>query len=81
MLNKFTQMKDPAEQKAIMDAPAQGGGGHAVFPGLQQSHLLPVQHQALHRLGDADNPFVTGRITRNNPGRLLQLLALRPVNS
>ena len=31
--------------------PAQGGGGHAGDPGLQQPVLLPVQHQALYRLG------------------------------
>ncbi len=36
--------------------PAQGGRGHAGHPGLQQPVVLPVQHQALHRLGQCRQP-------------------------
>ena len=53
MLDEYTRTADPAAQKDVMDkAQLNVAENLPLMPGLQQSRLVSVQYQALHRLVD-----------------------------
>ena len=79
MLNKYTQVKDPAEQKAIMDA-IQLKLAEAMQSSVYNSPSF-YQYSTKRFTGwaSADNPITSPVVSNADPGRLIQLLALRPV--
>lgn len=80
MLNKYTQVKDPAEQKSIMDAiQLKVAEAMPVIPVYNSPSFYQYSTKRFTGWASAENPIVSPVISNANPGRLLQLLALRPV--
>jgi peptide/nickel transport system substrate-binding protein len=80
MLNKYTQVKDPAEQKAIMDAiQLKVAEAMPVIPVYNSPSFYQYNTKRFTGWASADNPIASPVVNNANPGRLLQLLALRPV--
>lgn len=80
MLNKYTQVKDPAEQKAIMDAiQLKVAAAMPVIPVYNSPSFYEYSTKRFTGWASADNPITSPVVSNANPGRLLQLLALRPV--
>jgi peptide/nickel transport system substrate-binding protein len=80
MLNKYTQVKDPAEQKAIMDAiQLKVAAAMPVIPVYNSPAFYQYSTKRFTGWANADNPITSPVVSNANPGRLLQLLALRPV--
>ena len=80
MLNKYTQVKDPAEQKAIMDAiQLKVAEAQPVIPVYNSPSFYEYNTKRFTGWASADNPITSPVVSNANPGRLLQLLALRPV--
>lgn len=80
MLNKYTQVKDPAEQKAIMDAiQLKVAEAMPVIPVYNSPSFYQYSTKRFTGWANADNPITSPVVSNANPGRLIQLLALRPV--
>ncbi|MDB5586576.1 peptide/nickel transport system substrate-binding protein [Devosia sp. UYZn731] len=80
MLNKYTQVKDPAEQKSIMDAiQLKVAAAMPVIPVYNSPSFYQYSTKRFTGWASADNPITSPVISNANPGRLIQLLALRPV--
>ena len=80
MLNTYTQVKDPAEQKAIMDAiQLKVAEAMPVIPVYNSPSFYQYNTKRFTGWASADNPITSPVVSRANPGRLIQLLALRPV--
>ena len=80
MLNKYTQVKDPAEQKAIMDAiQLKVAEAMPVIPVYNSPSFYEYNTKRFTGWASADNPITSPVVSNANPGRLIQLLALRPV--
>lgn len=80
MLNKYTQLKDPAEQKAVMDAiQLKVAEAQPVIPVYNSPSFYQYNTKRFTGWASADNPITSPVVSNANPGRLLQLLALRPV--
>jgi peptide/nickel transport system substrate-binding protein len=80
MLNKYTQVKDPAEQKSIMDAiQLKVAEAMPVIPVYNSPSFYQYNTKRFNGWANADNPITSPVVSNANPGRLIQLLALRPV--
>ncbi|AKR56903.1 peptide ABC transporter substrate-bindingprotein [Devosia sp. H5989] len=80
LLNKYTQVKDPAEQKAIMDKlQLIVAEALPLIPVYNSPSFYEYNTKRFTGWADAENPFISPVVSNANPGRLLQLLALRPV--
>jgi peptide/nickel transport system substrate-binding protein len=80
MLNKYTQVKDPAEQKSIMDAiQLKVAEAMPVIPVYNSPSFYQYSTKRFTGWANADNPITSPVVSNANPGRLIQLLALRPV--
>jgi peptide/nickel transport system substrate-binding protein len=81
LLGKYTQVKDPAEQKALMDK-AQMIVAEALplIPVYNSPSFYEYNTKRFTGWADAENPFISPVVSNANPGRLIQLLALRPVS-
>jgi peptide/nickel transport system substrate-binding protein len=80
MLNKYTQVKDPAEQKSIMDAiQLKVAAAMPVIPVYNSPSFYQYSTKRFTGWANADNPITSPVVSNANPGRLIQLLALRPV--
>ncbi|MDB5529507.1 MAG: peptide transporter substrate-bindinhypothetical proteinotein [Devosia sp.] len=80
MLNKYTQVKDPAEQKSIMDAiQLKVAAAMPVIPVYNSPSFYQYSTKRFTGWASADNPISSPVVSNANPGRLIQLLALRPV--
>ena len=80
MLNKYTQLKDPAEQKAIMDAvQLKVAEAMPVIPVYNSPSFYQYNTKRFTGWANAENPITSPVVSNANPGRLIQLLALRPV--
>ena len=80
MLNKYTQLKDPAEQKAVMDAiQLKVAEAMPVIPVYNSPSFYQYNTKRFTGWASADNPITSPVVSNANPGRLIQLLALRPV--
>lgn len=80
MLNKYTQVKDPAEQKAIMDAiQLKVAEALPIIPVYNSPSFYQYSTKRFTGWANADNQITSPVVSNANPGRLIQLLALRPV--
>jgi len=80
MLNQYTQLKDPAEAKAVMDAiQLKVAEAMPVIPVYNSPSFYQYSTRRFTGWANADNPIASPVVSNANPGRLLQLLALRPV--
>ncbi len=80
MLNKYTQVKDPAEQKSIMDAiQLKVAEAMPVIPVYNSPSFYQYNTKRFTGWASAENPITSPVVSNANPGRLIQLLALRPV--
>lgn len=79
LLDSYTQSKDPAEQKTIMDRVQMiVAEAMPVIPVYNSPAFYQYSTKRFTGWADAENPFVSPTISNANPARLLQLLALRP---
>jgi len=79
LLDSYTQSKDPAEQKTIMDKIQMiVAEAMPVIPVYNSPAFYQYSTKRFTGWADAENPFVSPTISNANPARLLQLLALRP---
>lgn len=80
MLNKYTQVKDPAEQKSIMDAiQLKVAAAMPVIPVYNSPSFYQYSTKRFTGWANAENQITSPVVSNANPGRLIQLLALRPV--
>ncbi|WP_354066458.1 ABC transporter substrate-binding protein [Devosia sp. 2618] len=80
LLDSYTQSKDPAEQKTMMDRiQLIVAENLPVIPIYNSPAFYQYSTKRFTGWADAENPFVSPTISNANPARLLQLLALRPV--
>lgn len=80
MLNKYTQLKDPAEQKALMDAiQLKVAEAMPIIPIYNSPSFYQYSTKRFTGWASADNPITSPVVSNANPGRLIQLLALEPV--
>ncbi|OCP04249.1 MULTISPECIES: ABC transporter substrate-binding protein [unclassified Ensifer] len=79
-LTKFTQTADPAKQKEAMNkAQRIVAENMPLMPVFNNPNWYQYNTKRFKGWATAENPFVNPSITRNNPARLLHLLALEPV--
>lgn len=80
MLNKYTQVKDPAEQKSIMDAiQLKVAEAMPVIPVYNSPSFYQYNTKRFTGWASAENPITSPVVSNANPGRLIQLLALEPI--
>jgi peptide/nickel transport system substrate-binding protein len=80
LLGRYTQTKDPAEQKKIMDEiQLIVAENMPVIPVYNSPAFYQYNTKRFTGWASADNPFVSPVVSNANPARLIQLLALRPV--
>lgn len=80
MLNKYTQVKDPAEQKTIMDAiQLKVAEALPVIPVYNSPSFYQYSTKRFTGWASANNQITSPVVSNANPGRLIQLLALEPV--
>ncbi|MBK5569157.1 ABC transporter substrate-binding protein [Ensifer sp. SSB1] len=80
LLTEFTQTADPAKQKEAMNkAQRIVAENMPVMPVFNNPNWYQYNTKRFKGWATAENPFVNPSITRNNPARLLHLLALEPV--
>jgi len=80
MLNQYTQVKDPAEQKSIMDAiQLKVAEAMPVIPVYNSPSFYQYSTKRFTGWASAENPITSPVVSNANPGRLIQLLALEPV--
>ncbi|MEI3852551.1 MULTISPECIES: ABC transporter substrate-binding protein [Ensifer] len=80
LLTEFTQTADPAKQKEAMNkAQRIVAENLPLMPVFNNPNWYQYNTKRFKGWATAENPFVNPSITRNNPARLLHLLALEPV--
>ena len=80
LLNQYTQVKDPAEQKAIMDqVQLIVAEAMPVIPVYNSPSFYEYNTSRFTGWADAENPKYSPVVSNANPARLLQLLDLDPV--
>jgi peptide/nickel transport system substrate-binding protein len=80
LLNQYTQIKDPAEQKAIMDkAQLIVAEAMPIVPIYNSPSFYEYNTSRFTGWADAENPKYSPVSAISNPARLLQLLDLEPV--
>jgi peptide/nickel transport system substrate-binding protein len=80
LLTEFTQTADPAKQKEAMNkAQRIVAENMPMMPVFNNPNWYQYNTKRFTGWATAENPFVNPSITRNNPARLLHLLALEPV--
>ncbi|MBN9333449.1 ABC transporter substrate-binding protein [Devosia sp.] len=80
LLNKYTQIKDPAEQKAIMDKlQLIVAEAMPIIPVYNSPSFYEYNTSRFTGWADAENPKYSPVVSNANPARLLQLLDLEPV--
>ncbi|WP_440657404.1 ABC transporter substrate-binding protein [Ensifer adhaerens] len=80
LLTEFTQTADPAKQKEAMNkAQRIVAENMPMIPVFNNPNWYQYNTKRFKGWATAENPFVNPSITRNNPARLLHLLALEPV--
>ena len=80
LLNSYTQIKDEAEQKAIMDkAQMIVAKALPIIPVYNSPAFYEYSTKRFTGWFNADNPVASPVSSTHNRARLLQLLALRPV--
>lgn len=80
MLNKYTQQKDPAERKKLMDAiQLKVAEAMPVIPVYNSPSFYEYSTKRFTGWANADNPAYSPVVSNANPARLLQLLDLKPV--
>ena len=80
MLNQYTQVKDPAEQKSIMDSiQLKVAEAMPVIPVYNSPSFYQYSTKRFTGWASAENPITSPVVSNANPGRLIQLLALEPV--
>jgi peptide/nickel transport system substrate-binding protein len=80
LLNQYTRIKDPAEQKTIMDEiQLIVAEAMPVIPVYNSPAFYQYNTKRFTGWASAENPFVSPVVSNANPARLIQLLALRPV--
>jgi peptide/nickel transport system substrate-binding protein len=79
LLDRYTQIKDPAEQKSIMDRIQMiVAEAMPVIPIYNSPSFYQYSTKRFTGWADAENPFVSPVVSNANPARVLQLMALRP---
>lgn len=80
LLTEFTQTADPIKQKEAMNkAQRIVAENMPMMPVFNNPNWYQYNTKRFKGWATAENPFVNPSITRNNPARLLHLLALEPV--
>jgi len=80
LLDKYTTVKDPAEQKAIMDRVQMiVAEAMPMIPVYNSPSFYEYSTARFTGWASAENPFASPVVSITNRARLLQLLALRPV--
>jgi len=80
LLGQYTQVKDPAEQKALMDqVQLIVAEAMPVIPVYNSPSFYEYNTSRFTGWADADNPAYSPVVSNANPARLLQLLDLDPV--
>lgn len=80
LLGQYTQIKDPAEQKTIMDKIQMiVAEAMPVIPVYNSPSFYEYNTSRFTGWADADNPKYSPVVSNANPARLLQLLDLKPV--
>lgn len=80
LLNKYTQVKDPAEQKTIMDQLQMiVAENMPIIPVYNSPSFYEYNTSRFTGWADAENPKFSPVVSNANPARLLQLLDLDPV--
>ncbi|MBD9511728.1 ABC transporter substrate-binding protein [Ensifer sp. ENS10] len=80
LLTEFTQTADPIKQKEAMNkAQRVVAENMPMMPVFNNPNWYQYNTKRFKGWATAENPFVNPSITRNNPARLLHLLALEPV--
>lgn len=80
LLNQYTQVKDPAEQKAIMDKVQMiVAEAMPIIPVYNSPSFYEYSTKRFTGWADAENPKYSPVVSNANPARLLQLLDLDPV--
>lgn len=80
MLSKYTQVKDPAERKSLMDKiQLKVAEAMPVIPVYNSPSFYEYSTKRFTGWANADNPAFSPVVSNANPSRLLQLLALKPV--
>ncbi len=80
LLTRYTQTQDKAEQKEIMDrVQLIVAENMPVIPVYNSPSFFQYNTSRFTGWANAENPFVSPVVNNANPGRLIQLLALRPV--
>lgn len=80
LLNKYTQVKDPAEQKALMDQlQLIVAENLPIIPVYNSPSFYEYNTSRFTGWADAENPKYSPVVSNANPARLLQLLDLDPV--
>ena len=80
LLTEFTQTADPAKQKEAMNkAQRIVAENMPMMPVFNNPNWYQYNTKRFSGWVTAETPFVNPSITRNNPARLLHLLALEPV--
>lgn len=80
LLNQYTQSKDPAEQKSIMDqVQLIVAEALPLIPVYNSPSFYEYNTSRFTGWADAENPKYSPVVSNPNPTRLLQLLDLKPV--
>jgi peptide/nickel transport system substrate-binding protein len=80
LLNQYTQEKDPAARKATMDQLQMlVADAMPVIPVYNSAAFYEYSTKRFTGWANADNPVFSPVVSNANPGRVLQLLALKPV--
>ncbi len=80
LLGQYTQIKDPAQQQEIMNKLQMiVAEAMPVIPVYNSPAFYQYSTRRFTGWASAENPIVSPVVSNANPGRLIQLLALRPV--
>jgi peptide/nickel transport system substrate-binding protein len=80
LLGQYTQVKDPAEQQEIMNKIQMiVAEAMPIIPVYNSPAFYQYNTKRFTGWASAANPIVSPVVSNANPGRLIQLLALRPV--
>jgi peptide/nickel transport system substrate-binding protein len=80
LLAKFAQTPDHAQQKSVMNSAQRIVAENLpMFPVYNSATWYQYNTKRFTGWASGENPFVNPTISRQNPARLLHLLALKPV--
>jgi len=80
LLGQYTQIKDPTEQQEIMNKIQMiVAEAMPIIPVYNSPAFYQYNTKRFTGWASAENPIVSPVVSNANPGRLIQLLALRPV--